>query len=89
MREAERVLWWVYKHGETGQEWIGCEEYSLYERVREHVDFVTSTPHFDATLKLRTEKRKLDGSEKRGVRPKSSSTLGSGEDVVEASKAVV
>ena len=49
--EVERLLqtkYKFYKHTETGQMQIACQEYSIPEYLQKHVDFVTPTVHFDA-----------------------------------------
>ncbi|KAI9722688.1 MAG: hypothetical protein M1812_001619 [Candelaria pacifica] len=50
----------VYQHA-TGQPHIACESYSIPETLREHVDFITPTVHFDAKI----GPRKSTGSQKR------------------------
>ena len=66
--EAEGLLnakYHVYEH-ESGQPHVACEEYSLPASVKEHVDFVYPTVHFDAKLKA----RELDADiEKRQAAP--------------------
>lgn len=47
--EAERLLkteYHVYKH-KSGTPQVACSEYSVPDYVREHVDFITPTVHFD------------------------------------------
>ncbi|KAK5710847.1 hypothetical protein LTR15_012824 [Elasticomyces elasticus] len=55
--EAEELLkakYHVYEH-ETGQPHIACEEYSIPAHLKEHVDLVYPTVHFDAKIKAREE----------------------------------
>ena len=75
--EAEELLktkYNVYEH-ESGQPHIACEEYSIPAHVREHVEFVYPTVHFDAKLKARDvsedalEKRDSDSNRGRGWVP--------------------
>lgn len=55
--EAESLLktkYHVYEY-DNGQPHVACEEYSLPRHVKEHVDFVTPSIHFDAKIKLRSD----------------------------------
>ncbi|KAL1615957.1 hypothetical protein SLS56_011628 [Neofusicoccum ribis] len=59
--EAESLLmteYHVYHHSATGQGHIAAEDYSLPAHVREHIDFVLPTVHFDA--KVTHPKKKLN-----------------------------
>ncbi|MCJ1312860.1 hypothetical protein MMC25_006536 [Agyrium rufum] len=50
--EAEDLLktkYHLYEH-ESGKPHVACEEYHVPENVRQHIDFVTPTVHFDAKL---------------------------------------
>ncbi|KYG49907.1 hypothetical protein M433DRAFT_58202 [Acidomyces richmondensis BFW] len=50
--EAEQLLdtkYHVYEH-ETGQPHVACEEYSIPAHLREHIDLITPTVHFDAKI---------------------------------------
>ena len=56
--EAEELLktkYYIYKH-RSGQPHIACSEYSVPADVRDHVDFITPTVHFDAPLTPPTDK---------------------------------
>jgi tripeptidyl-peptidase-1 len=61
--KVERLLeteYWVWRHEELGKEWVKCERYLVPERVKENVDFITPTVHFDGDLwKERDEGRKI------------------------------
>lgn len=64
--EAEALLdaeYFEFVHVEGGVKHVACEAYSIPEDVREHVDFVTPTVHFDAKV---GESRK--GGKTRGVK---------------------
>lgn len=55
--QAESLLkttFHTYEH-ETGQPHVACEEYSLPRVLREHIDFVTPSVHFDAKIKARSQ----------------------------------
>ncbi|KAG4433305.1 hypothetical protein IFR05_011202 [Cadophora sp. M221] len=61
--EAEKLLntkYYEYTHLESGQAQVACEEYSVPEDVRRHVDFVTPTLHFDAKIENRKKRRAMD-----------------------------
>ncbi|KAL9110497.1 MAG: hypothetical protein Q9227_005041 [Pyrenula ochraceoflavens] len=67
--EMEKLLhteYKVYKH-ESGQPHVGCDEYSLPEHVKPHVDLVMPTVHFD--VKIRPEYEKRSQMEKRKFTP--------------------
>lgn len=76
--EAEALLkteYNVYEY-ENGQAHVACEEYSLPKNVREHIDFVTPSVHFDAKIKSRSEessaglsKREVVGAAKKVGQP--------------------
>jgi tripeptidyl-peptidase-1 len=60
-REIESLLQTdlhMYRH-ESGQGQVACTKYSLPESLREHIDFITPTVHFDAQLSKRTDKSQL------------------------------
>jgi tripeptidyl-peptidase I len=49
VEEVERLLdaeYHVYRHKETGEEQIGCHEYSIPADLREHIDLIKPTVHF-------------------------------------------
>jgi tripeptidyl-peptidase I len=57
VEETERLLktkYSIYDHSD-GHTHIACDEYSVPANIREHVDFITPTVHFD---------KKLDGPKK-------------------------
>ena len=52
VEEAENLLkteYYVYKHS-TGKSHVACSEYHVPEHIRQHVDFITPTVHFDAKI---------------------------------------
>lgn len=54
--EAEALLktkYHVYEHSESGQPHVACDEYSIPSHLRQHIDFITPTVHFDAKIKTR------------------------------------
>lgn len=56
--EAEKLLdtkYHVYEHEETGQPHIACEEYKIPASLKDKIDFVYPSVHFDAKLKIRQE----------------------------------
>lgn len=56
--EAENLLktkYHIYEHGETGQPHVACEDYSIPANLKDKIDFVTPTLHFDLKLKPRNE----------------------------------
>ncbi|EKG13511.1 Peptidase S8/S53 subtilisin/kexin/sedolisin [Macrophomina phaseolina MS6] len=60
VEEAEALLkteYHVYHHSISGQPHIAAEAYSLPAHVREHVDFVYPTVHFDAKVQQPKKKR--------------------------------
>ncbi|KAK5159672.1 hypothetical protein LTR04_004895 [Oleoguttula sp. CCFEE 6159] len=74
VEEAESLLktkYHIYDHVASGQPHVACNQYSLPKHIREHVDFITPTVHFDAKLKAREEtwlsKRRDNPSTGRGI----------------------
>lgn len=64
--EAEALLkteYHVYEY-ENGHPHVACEEYSLPKNVREHIDFVTPSVHFDAKIKSRSEESSAELSKR-------------------------
>ncbi|KAN0090293.1 Peptidase S8/S53 domain containing protein [Hyaloscypha variabilis] len=64
--EAEDLLntqYFEYKHATTGQAHFACEEYSLPEDIKKHIDFVTPTVHFDVKLENPKKRRSLNERE--------------------------
>ncbi|KAF2172496.1 hypothetical protein M409DRAFT_63164 [Zasmidium cellare ATCC 36951] len=56
--EAEKLLdtkYHVYEHEETGQPHIACEEYKIPASLKDKIDFVYPSVHFDVKLKIRQE----------------------------------
>lgn len=52
VEEAENLLkteYHLYKHS-TGKPHVACSDYHVPEHIRQHVDFITPTVHFDAKL---------------------------------------
>ncbi|KAB8304299.1 hypothetical protein EYC80_003711 [Monilinia laxa] len=61
--EAESLLntkYYAYTHAESGQTAAACDDYSVPENIRKHIDFITPTLHFDAKVVPRKEKRDLN-----------------------------
>lgn len=62
VREAEALFkaeFFVFEH-ESGIPHIACNEYSLPEHIKKHVDFVTPTVHMDAKVKRSYKTKKVD-----------------------------
>ncbi|KAJ8066000.1 hypothetical protein OCU04_005094 [Sclerotinia nivalis] len=58
--EAESLLntkYYAYTHAETGQSAAACDDYSVPENLRKHIDFITPTLHFDAKVVPGKQKR--------------------------------
>lgn len=58
--QAESLLntkYHVYEHS-TGAPHIGCDEYSIPKHLKDRIDFVTPSLHFDTRVRDRTEKLK-------------------------------
>ncbi|TKA24573.1 hypothetical protein B0A54_17540 [Friedmanniomyces endolithicus] len=74
--EAEELLktkYHVYEHEATGQPHVACDEYSIPTHLREHIDLVYPTVHFDAKIKSRDdglELEKRDGTFGHGRGPR-------------------
>ncbi|KAF2121046.1 peptidase S8/S53 domain-containing protein [Lophiotrema nucula] len=67
VEEAEELFkakYHIYEHSETGQQHAACEEYSVPASLKEKIDFVTPTVHFDAKLRARDE-NSLEAREKK------------------------
>ncbi|KAF7197078.1 Tripeptidyl-peptidase SED1 [Pseudocercospora fuligena] len=61
--EAERLFqakYHVYEHQHTGQQHAACEEYSIPGSLKDRIDFVTPTVHFDARLRSRSDETELE-----------------------------
>jgi tripeptidyl-peptidase I len=64
--EAEGLLntqYFEYKHATTGQAHVACEEYSIPEDIRQHVDLITPTVHFDVKVEGPKKRRKMNEHE--------------------------
>lgn len=73
--EAEALLktkYHVYEHDYSGQPHVACEEYSLPKHLKDHIDFVTPSVHFDAKIKERSD----ESIEKRDVEPGVAKSIG-------------
>jgi len=82
---AERLLkteYFEYIH-ESGKAHVACEEYSVPEHLRDHIDFITPTVHFDAKLNQPT-KRSTDP--KPIVQPAKAKSIGSATSNIAAPK---
>lgn len=62
-----------YMH-ETGKPHIACEEYSVPAHIRQHIDFITPTVHFDP--KVKRTPRNLKRSIPSAIGPVSGPTIG-------------
>ncbi|KAI4733476.1 subtilisin-like protein [Aureobasidium sp. EXF-12298] len=72
--QAESLLntkYHLYEHDATGHPHIGCDEYSVPKHLKDHIDFVTPSLHFDARITERSETL-----EKRDVTPDTGKTIG-------------
>ena len=47
----------IFNHGETGEHQIGCEEYSIPDSIRPHVDFITPTVGFSERRRKSVRRR--------------------------------
>jgi tripeptidyl-peptidase I len=78
--KAERLLqtsYFEYMH-ESGKIHLGCEGYSIPEHLRDHIDFVTPTVHFD--VKVNNPKKRssnVAGGTKPAVEPAKAKSIGS------------
>ncbi|KAF2807064.1 subtilisin-like protein [Mytilinidion resinicola] len=57
--DIERLLkteFFVYEHTESGKPHVACEEYSVPAHLREHIDIITPTLHFDSKPKAASKK---------------------------------
>lgn len=62
--EAEELLktkYHVYEHGQSGQLHVASEEYSVPSHLKEHIDIITPTVHFDVKVKPRKSNPELAG----------------------------
>lgn len=66
VEEAESLLhteYNIYTNVDSGKEHLACNDYSLPSHLREHVDFIQPTVHFDAIVKPVKQRRDLQGRE--------------------------
>jgi tripeptidyl-peptidase-1 len=72
VEEAESLLrtkYNVYTNTETGKDHLACEEYSVPAHIREHVDFITPTLHFDAIVKPVKKRQDIQKREALATKP--------------------
>ncbi len=82
---AERLLqteYFEYVH-ESGKSHVACEEYSVPDYLRDHIDFITPTVHFDAKL---DQRRKRSTDPKPAVQPAKAKSIGSATSNIAAPK---
>ena len=53
----------MYSNIQTGNDHLACDEYSVPPHIQEHVDFITPTVHFDASVKAKKKRRDLQTRE--------------------------
>lgn len=91
VEQAERLLktsYFEYEH-ESGKKHIACEEYSVPEDIRDHIDMITPTLHFDIHVgqpKKRSEAIYERGSTANVVPGKAKSVGAPGTGVVDPKK---
>jgi tripeptidyl-peptidase-1 len=64
VEEAESLLkteYNIYTHATTGKDHLAVEEYSVPVHIQEHVDFITPTVQFEATVELKAKRADLQG----------------------------
>ncbi|KAG9242153.1 peptidase S8/S53 domain-containing protein [Calycina marina] len=49
----------IYTSKDSGEERLACEDYSVPAHLKQHIDFITPTIHFDAVVKITKKKRDL------------------------------
>lgn len=62
VEEAESLLktnYNIYESAKTGKDHLACEDYSVPAHIQEHIDFITPTIQFDATVKKEKKTRDL------------------------------
>ncbi|TVY15302.1 Tripeptidyl-peptidase sed1 [Lachnellula arida] len=74
-----RTEYYAYTNAETGNDHLACEDYSVPTHLKEHIDFVTPTIHFDALVKPTKKRRDL---EKRSMRVRPTPQIKKGSDIV-------
>lgn len=68
VEEVESLLrteYRIYTDVETGKDHLACEDYSIPPHLKEHIDFITPTVHFDAVVKTRPKRRDLEKVEEK------------------------
>ncbi|TVY30670.1 Tripeptidyl-peptidase sed1 [Lachnellula hyalina] len=73
-----RTEYYAYTNAETGNDHLACEDYSVPTHLKEHIDFVTPTIHFDALVKPKKNRRDL---EKRSMRVRPTPQIKKGSDI--------
>jgi tripeptidyl-peptidase-1 len=69
VEEAESLLrteYHVYTNANTGEDYLAVEDYSVPAHIRDHIDFITPTVHFDATVKQTPKRRDLERRDIKG-----------------------
>ncbi|KUJ19485.1 subtilisin-like protein [Mollisia scopiformis] len=82
VEEAESLLkteYSIYENTNTGKEHLACEDYSVPAHIQEHIDFITPTIHFDATVKKEKKTRDL---QTRAMKVKPTKLIMPGPDTV-------
>jgi tripeptidyl-peptidase I len=82
---AERLLqteYFEYIH-ESGKSHVACEEYSVPEHLRDHIDFITPTVHFDVKI---SQPKKRSTDPKPAVQPAKAKSIGSATNNIAAPK---
>lgn len=84
VEEAEDLFkteYFLYEHEDSGTKHVACEEYSVPESIRPHIDFVTPTVHFDRQLKPRKNNiRKREAPKKAsGIDPSKAKNVGASD----------
>ncbi|KAG9246746.1 peptidase S8/S53 domain-containing protein [Calycina marina] len=89
VEEAENLLkteYSVYTNTETGKDHLACDEYSVPPSIKQHIDFITPTLHFDAIVKTNKKRRDLQG---RAIKTKPVSGAHQGDTIVGAPSTIV
>jgi tripeptidyl-peptidase-1 len=66
VEEAESLLrtkYGIYTNIDTGNDYLDCEDYSDPTHIKQHIDFITPTVHFDATVTQKEKRRDLQKRE--------------------------
>ncbi|RDW84876.1 putative tripeptidyl-peptidase 1 [Coleophoma cylindrospora] len=64
--EAESLLqtkYWHFIHVGSGTSHVACDDYSIPDDIRKHIDLITPTVHFDARISKKKQKRSLTSRE--------------------------